>query len=438
MSVAGQADLNRRILNLAVPALGALATDPLVSLVDTFFVGRLGAVALAALGVDVAIFGFAFFAFIFLSYATTPMVANARGAGDLGLVGRVSLQAGYLALWIGVIAAVGLVLFAPYLVEAMGAPAQVAAPAIDYLRLRALAAPAVQLITVGHGVYRGLANTKTAFRIAVLFNLVNAVLVPILVVPLGLNGAAVANVFAQYLGAVLFLVGFNRMRLSSGWAWQRPRWRELHPFLRAGGTLFIRTSFLLATLTYATSTAARLGTAVVAGHQIARDIWLFLAMSVDALAVAGQTLVAEAHGAGAHIQGWVVAKRLSVMGLGLGLVFGLAIVAGRYGLAGIFSSDPAVVAAAAEALLVTGLMQPLAALVFVGDGVFVGAQAFRLLAWSTAVGALVGVSAISMLAPRFGLAGVWWGITAMLGGRAIVLASGRRIALDQPGSTTPM
>ena len=111
----------RRILALAIPALGSLAADPVLSLVDTAFVGRLGAVQLAALGVDAAIFGFAFALFNFLAYATTPLVAQARGRGEIAESGRIVQRALVLAVVIGVASTVLMVVGARFLVELMGA-----------------------------------------------------------------------------------------------------------------------------------------------------------------------------------------------------------------------------------------------------------------------------------------------------------------------------
>src|SRR5690606_20720960 len=95
---------DREILALAVPAPGTLAADPLVSMVDTAFVGRLGVVPLAALGVNVSIFGLAFLVFNFLAYGTTPMVARAVGAGDRARAGRLAVEALTLAIVAGIVA----------------------------------------------------------------------------------------------------------------------------------------------------------------------------------------------------------------------------------------------------------------------------------------------------------------------------------------------
>lgn len=204
---AGLSPVDRRILALAVPALGTLAADPLLSLVDTAFVSRLGTVPLAALGVDTALFSFAFFAFNFLAYATTPMVARRLGAGDDTGAGRVVAQAVYLALGLGVVTATALIVFAPGLVRLMQASGEVVEPAVSYLRIRALAAPAMLVVTAGHGAFRGMHDTRTPLGVTFAANVANAVLDPVLIFGLGwgIEGAAAATVVAQWGAAAAFV-----------------------------------------------------------------------------------------------------------------------------------------------------------------------------------------------------------------------------------------
>jgi MATE family multidrug resistance protein len=190
---------DREILGLAIPALGALAIDPLLTLADTAFVARLGTVPLAALGVDTAILGFAFFAFNFLAYVVTPLVARALGAGRIEEARRWVGDALLLAVALGVVVSIVVELSAPLLVDLMGAGPEVADPAISYLRIRALATPAVLVVTAGHGAFRGHKDTRTPLKVALGVNLINLVLDPILIFSAGwgLEGAAVATVVAQ-------------------------------------------------------------------------------------------------------------------------------------------------------------------------------------------------------------------------------------------------
>ena len=217
----GLGDLDRRIWALALPALGALAVEPLVSLVDTAFVGRLGTVELAALGVNTALFGFAFFVFNFLAYATTPLIANDIGRGDPESAGRTAVQAVALALGIGIVGTATLEVLAPSLMRWMGADGHVVAAGADYLRARAVGMPGVLLVTVGHGVFRGIHDTRTPLRITLGVSLLNLVADPILIWPagLGLSGAGIASAASQLAGggAVLVLLARGRTGLPLRW-----------------------------------------------------------------------------------------------------------------------------------------------------------------------------------------------------------------------------
>lgn len=440
MPVARQAPrlipLDRRIVALALPALGALAADPLLSLADTAFVARLGTIPLAALGIDTAIFSFAFFAFNFLAYATTPMVARRLGAGDASGAGRVVVQALYLAAVLGAATAVILIAAAGPLVRVMQASPELIDPAVSYLRIRALAAPAMLVVMAGHGAFRGFHDTRTPLVVTLVVNLVNVILDPILIfgAGLGLEGAAMATVVAQWIGAgwfVRLLVGVGR---RSGWRWSRPGLTELKPMLATGGVLTLRTLFLTTTLTVATAVAASLGPAQVAAHQVVAQTWLLLAMIVDALAIAAQAMVADELGRSTRDRAAAVARRLSGWGLLAGFVLGVSLAAGRGLLADFFGPEPQVATLIMGAALIAALMQPLAALVFVADGVYLGLLRVRYLAYSTGVGAAAGFALLgATVVMGWGLPGVWWAITAMVTARLVVLALAYPRALASAG-----
>ncbi len=425
--------LDRRIVALALPALGALAADPLLSLADTAFVSRLGRVPLGALGVDTALFSFAFFAFNFLAYATTPMVARRLGAGDRPGAGRVVAQALTLAVGLGAISALILAGGSVPLVRLMQAPNELVDPAVSYLRIRALAAPAVLVVTAGHGAFRGMQDTRTPLLITVVMNLANVVLDPLLMFGLGmgLRGAAVATLIAQIGGAVWFVVRLRRVGSQLGWSWHLPGVSELLPMLRTGGVLTLRTLFLVVTLTLATAVAASFGAAQVAAHQIVSQTWLLLAMIVDALAIAAQAMVADELGRSERTRAASVATRVAWWGLGTGVLLLVALLAGRHLVAAVFAPDPEVEALIVSAMAICALMQPLAAAAFVADGIYLGLLQVRWLAYSTGAGAVIGCGLL--LAGRFagwGLVGVWWAIAAMVLARLAVLVGGYRVALS--------
>lgn len=424
--------LDRDIVRLAVPALGALAADPLVSMVDTVFVGRLGVIPLAALGVNTSIFALAFVVFNFLAYGTTPMVAREVGRGDRTAAGNVVMQAFLLAVVVGGLAAVVLELLAVPIVRAMGAGPELEGPALSYLRIRALAGPAVLLVTAGHGAFRGYQDTRTPLLVTLGLNALNLVLDPLFIFGFGwgLRGAAFATLLAQWMGALWFVHLLLRARRRElGIEPRVPRLPEIRPFLRVGGELALRTLALIGTLTVATAVATRIGTVQVAAHQVATQIWLLLAMIVDSLAVAAQTLVAGYRGAGDPD----MARRASNRLLGWGLLAGL-------GLAGLFlvlapviprlfTDEPAVLAAVAGIFPFVVAMQPINALVFVWDGVYMGAERFRFLAAQMLLSAACAITVLLFVIPMgWGLAGVWWGIVALMAVRATSLAIGYRNA----------
>ncbi len=417
---------DREILALAVPALGTLAADPLVSLVDTAYVGRLGVVPLAALGVNVSVFGLAFLVFNFLAYGTTPMIARAVGAGDRARAGRLAVEALTLAVVAGAVALTLLQVLAVPIVRAMGASGELVAPAVEYLRIRALAGPAVLIITASNGIFRGWQDTRTPFLVAIGLNAINLVLDPILIfgVGWGLRGAAIATVVAQWAGAIGFLwliLGSRREALGVRPILPRPR--DLVPFLSVGGALVARTFSLVGTLTLATAVATRVGTLAVAAHLVASQLWLMLALLVDALAVAGQAIVGRLRGEGRADDVVRAADRLLAWGLGVGILLALGFLALAPWLPRLFTDEPAAIAATRTVLPFVIAMQPLNALVFVWDGIYIGAEAFRFLAAQMVTSALLACAVLLLVVPMgWGLQGVWWGIVTLMFVRAATLA----------------
>ena len=419
--------LDREIGALAFPALGALAADPLVSMVDTAFVGRLGTVPLGALGVNAALFSLAFVVFNFLAYGTTPRVARAFGRGDTEAAGMVAVQALVLAVVTGLAATAVFLLAANPLLAMMGATGELRDPALSYLRIRALAGPAVLLIMASHGIFRGFQDTRTPLVVTLGLNVVNLVLDPLLIFGLGwgIAGAAWATVAAQWLGALWFLgLLLGPRRALLGTRPRLPRPAELLPFLRVGGELVLRTFALIGTLTVAAAVATRLGAAQVAGHQVAIQLWLLLALVVDSVAVAAQALVARYRGEGDPTLLRQVTDRL----LGWGLATGVVLAVLFFGLAPwlprIFTDDPDTLAQVGRIMVFVVWMQPLNALVFVWDGIYMGLEDFRFLAVQMVLSALVGVAVLAFVLPLgWGLSGVWWGIVALMAARALTLAS---------------
>lgn len=422
---------DREILGLAIPALGALAIDPLLTLADTGFVARLGTTELAALGVDTAILGFAFFAFNFLAYVVTPLVARALGRGDREEAKRWVGDALGLAVVLGVLASVVLEALAPLLVDLMGASDGVAVPAVTYLRIRALATPAVLVVTAGHGAFRGHKDTTTPLKVALGVNLANLVLDPLLIFGLGwgLGGAAVATLAAQYLGAVWFL----RLMIRRDMATRPGRLADSLPTLltlgRNGALLTIRTAFLLAAFTVAASVATRIGPEAIAAHQLVAQLFLLTALLADSFAVSAQAMTAEAAARGDPEALHALNRRLMAWGLVAGAVLMVGVAVGRHAL-GWLASDPVVASVAVDAAGIVAVAEPAAALLFVADGIFLGLLALGSMLASTAAGTIASV--LLLLGTRLGdtVAGIWWALVAMVVVRGVVLVVAYRPAAE--------
>jgi putative MATE family efflux protein len=256
--------LDRKILSIALPALGSLAIDPLLGLVDTLYLGQIpDARPLAALGVCTSVFNFAFFIFNFFATATTPLVSRAIAAGDKDSAIKTLGQAFTAALAIGLLSACAIEGFAPRILSAMSTSAEAMGDANGYLRVRALATPAVLLASVANGAFRGVQNTMTPLKILVAANVINFVFDPLLIFgvhigdfdllpPLGATGAAIATAVAEWGGCAALLISLNQQAPLAGAVKlmdSMPKWQEAEPLLRASGAVFVRSITLQTVLT---------------------------------------------------------------------------------------------------------------------------------------------------------------------------------------------
>jgi len=416
---------DRDIFRLALPALGALAADPLVSLVDTAYVGRLGTRSLGAVAVAAAVFGVAFTVFNFLAYGTTPLVAREIGRGNAVDAGRVAAAAAIVGVVLGVAAMVLLLWFPHPPLRMLGVGPQLLDQATTYLRIRALALPAVLLVTVGHGVFRGALDTRTPLAVAIGLNLVNLVLDPILIFGFGLGvaGAAWATVFAQWLGAIGFGVVLVRRHRAMGLDIAVPGWEEARALAGAGRNLVLRTVALLTVFTTTTAVAARLGEVAVASHQITLQLFTFLSLILDGIAIAAQAMLGAATGVADAAAMRRQADRLVGLGVLAGAALGLLLVAVSPWLAAVFTPDSEVVAGVRSVYPQLVLVQVLGGAVFAWDGIVIGATDFRFAMVSTMVPAVVATAALLPVVSLGGsLAVVWWVVVLLMVLRTALLA----------------
>ncbi|KIF06807.1 multidrug transporter MatE [Streptomyces sp. RSD-27] len=407
---------DREILALALPAFGALVAEPLFVMADSAIVGHLGTPQLAGLGVAAALLTTAVSVFVFLAYATTAAVARRVGAGDLRAAIRQGMDGIWLALLLGAAVVVLVLATAPSLVSLFGASDTVAPYAVTYLRISALGIPAMLMVLAATGVIRGLQDTRTPLYVAVGGFALNGALNVALVygAGLGIAGSAWGTVIAQCAMAAAYLWVVIRGARRHG-ASLRPDRAGIRASARAGVPLLVRTLSLRAILMIATAVAARLGDADIAAHQIALSLWSLLAFALDAIAIAGQAIIGRYLGAGDTEGARDVCRRMVRWGIGSGLVLGLLVVLARPLLIPLFTTDPVVEEALLPALLVVALAQPVCGVVFVLDGVLMGAGDGPYLARAMLLTLAVFAPA-ALLVPVLGggLTALWWAMTLMM------------------------
>ncbi|MFB7254138.1 MATE family efflux transporter [Streptomyces nojiriensis] len=420
---AGPERHDREIFALALPAFGALVAEPLFVMADSAIVGHLGTPQLAGLGIAAAVLTTAVSVFVFLAYATTAAVSRRVGAGDLQAAIRQGIDGIWLALLLGA-AVVAVVLPAtPSLVSLFGASDTVAPYAITYLRISAFGIPAMLMVLAATGVIRGLQDTRTPLYVAIGGFALNAGLNVALVygAGLGIAGSAWGTVIAQCAMAAAYLVVVVRGARRHG-ASLRPDSAGIRACAQAGAPLLVRTLSLRAILMIATAVAARLGDADIAAHQILLSLWSLLAFALDAIAIAGQAIIGRYLGAGDTDGARAVCRRMVQWGIASGVVLGLLVVLARPVFIPLFTSDPAVEAALLPALLVVALSQPVSGIVFVLDGVLMGAGDGRYLARAMLL-TLAAFAPAALLVPILGggLTALWWAMTLMMVVRMITL-----------------
>ena len=419
-----RSEWDREIGRLAVPALGALIAEPAYVLADTAIVGHLGTPQLAGLAVAAAILVTGYSIFIFLAYGTTAAVARLIGAGDEPEAAHQAVQSIWLAFAISAaVVPVGL-LFSGRLVRAFGAAGDAAGYAETYLSISLLGVPAMLVTYAAVGYLRGRQDTRTPLVVAVVAAAANLVLEVVLILGLGygVGASAASTVLVQWAAAGVYLLGVGRRTVELGVPLGLSP-RSVGRLARVGVALIVRTVALRLAFTSATAVAARLGTAEVGAHQIAFEIWNALALTLDAIAIAGQALVGRLLGAGDVAAARAATRRMIEIGVAFGVLVGLLVLATRGLLPDAFSDDPAVLALTTFVLVFVGAMQPVNGVVFVLDGVLMGAGDMRYLAVSmVAASVLFLVAAAVLLATGAGLGWLWTAILGLMLARLVALA----------------
>lgn len=444
---AGQA-----ILELAIPAAGALLIDPLLTLADTAFVGRFSDTPdpLAGMGSAAALITFSFYLFNFLCTATTPLVASKRAGGTEDEAIKVGGQALSLALFLGANLSVLLLVFGQPLLRLMGTSITGEAAngyAMSFLSARAFAAPAVFTIEASTGVLRGYLDTKTPIVILVVSNIINLVLDVILIAYAGLGplGAGIATTTAEWISAGIFVsvlagrlpsasgkLGNGREGISIVPIMKLPQWEEVEPLIVASSSIFLRTVVLQLSLAAAAAMVARGGpymdegaSAAVAAHQIGIQLWLLCSFFCDSLAAASQGLVADCLGRQDQQGAREVSNTVFLYSFVLGISLAVLLQIGdtTHWLFDLFTENKLTQEALSRILPLVIFAQPFNALVFAADGVLQGASEFPFQARAMVVSGISGVATFVALEAGGGtvdtLVHVWSALIALQAMRGI-------------------
>ncbi len=416
------------LVRLCVPATLTLMAEPLLGVVDAAIAGRLGAVELGALGLATSLLGGLTWVFNFLVFGTTSTVAQALGRADAADAGRRVAHAGLVAAVLGGAAAVLVAVLARPVVQLSGAVPELVEPAVPYLQVRALGVPFMLVAFVGHGAFRGAGDTRRPLLVIAVANLVNLALNLMLVFGFGwgLAGIAAATVAAEVITACwLALMGRARLGFPlSGHG--LPGRAEVLELATTSRDLFIRTASLVGSVAVISAAAARVGAETSAAHMVMWQVYLLLSFFLDGLAVAAQTIMGRAAGAGAREVVRATVHDSLRWGLGVGVVLAAGLLAGQPVLVAAFTDDPGVSATVATSWWLPSLLAPLHALVFILDGLLMGVQDYAFIRTWTATGSVLGAATAQVcVSLGGGLLSLWvcYEIVMLLRGVPMLLRS---------------
>ena len=411
----------REVIGLALPALGALAAEPLYVLGDTAIVGHLGRVPLAGLAIAGTLLSEIVGLCTFLEYGTTAKAARLYGAGQEPEALDVGVQATWLALALGTVCAIALELAAVPALRLIAGSSDSDSfnEALTWFRIAALGAPFMLVIAAAQGWLRAFQDTRTGFAVLLASNLASVALSLTLIrgFGLGIEGSAIANVVSQVAAAAVFVALLVRRTPALA-----PSWQRMVPQLRAARDLGLRSLAFTAAFLLAAAVAARMGDAQVAAHTIGFQLWIFVALVLDSVAIAAQALIGKLLGAGAVDSAATLARRLAAAGLVFGIAVGALFAAGHHLIPQLFTSDAEVREQAGVLWPWLVGMMPIAGVLFALDGVFFGAGDLAFMRRMTLIAALGAFLPLLIAAHvlDLGLGGVWAGIAAFIAVRMVL------------------
>jgi len=405
-----------QVFAIAGPAMLANLTTPLIGIVSTTAIGRLGDAALLG-GVAMAsvIFDCMFWLFGFLRMSTLAFTAQSLGAGEMGELRSLLARGLVVAAAFGA----GLILLqlplASVVLEAMGGSTRVTEAARTYFAIRIWSAPLVLANYVVLGWLIGLARAVLALALQVVVNLVNMALTLVLVLGLdaGIAGAAIAAVVAEATGLLLgILVARHllRRRLAVPRALLFDRARLMRMF-SVNRDIMIRTAALITAFLFFTAQGARSGDVTLASNSVLNNFLLISAFFLDGLANAAQQLCGQAFGARDRHAFSAAARLVVAWGFAFAIAVAAAFAAFGAHFIDIMTAAEEVRRMAREYLIFVIVSPLLAVFAFAFDGIYIGATWARDMRNLMLLSLLIFLTAWLVLR-SFGNAGLWGALLA--------------------------
>ena len=460
---------NQQNMAIALPAMIGVMDDQLLSLMDTAFVGRVGSTELAALGACTSIFHLAFHVFRATTAATTSLVASSlqKSKESARRVTAVSLWLG-LSIGIGVWAA--LYTGGDFFMTIMGVTSSstLRPAASEYLFTRAWAAPAVLLLNVAEGAFRGYGDTVVPLLASLTAAYINLVLDPFFIFTAGwgVKGAAAATVLAQFAGVAVYAYKL----VTRGMLPARKKKKNNFPavpktvvslpdgnteiktgavirtILGANASMLVKQGSLLLGWTYATARATRISGISIAAHQVALSVWLVFALLFDGPATSAQVLMSRAYSTRDTDQVHSLCRYMIKTSVALGMAAGLAVRFLGYIVSITFTPDVEIQITLRQLMPILAWQQILVSTTLIVESLAVGASQFKVLALGTTISAMASVWQLSQCKT---VQGIWsTGIVTLFAGRLLTAAMALFVALRRlynkqtppiaaPGTTTP-
>jgi putative MATE family efflux protein len=393
----------KTIFALALPTFGQLIAEPVFILIDTAIVGHIGDAALAGLSIGSTIILTVVGLCIFLAYSTTSQVAQLIGEGKRTQGLQAGINGMWLAIVLGAIISVIVALFSDQICWMLGARGAVHTQALLYTRALVFSIPGALLVYAANGIFRGLFKAKVTLVAAVGGAIANTGLDFLFVYGFGwgIAGSGVATLISQWL-----MAGFLTV-LACRWATQEgarlaPQLKGILSNASDGLPLFIRTLALRAALVATVTAAAHMGTVVLASYQAVNSIWNLALNMLDAIGIAGQSVVGAAIGrrrrerSGSEEVHALVGMSARA-GFLMGIAVGVLLIVASFGASALFTPNPEIRHLIVVGMMVVGVFCPLQGWVWALDGVLIGAGDYRYLAVTSIVSSTVYLLALGGL-----------------------------------------